>query len=157
MQHHALQISRKIEYGLRAMVCLAAQTPGTLVPFREIARRMDVPEDFLAKILKTLVGRGLVTSARGAHGGYRLAKPPKDITFLAVIEAVEGPFVVSLCGSLGEEHGSCRMTSACTMYGVWQRGQEASRPSSIPVRHAGHSTVCTATGTSSVSPELHLN
>ena len=124
MQHHALQISRKIEYGLRAMVCLAAQTPGTLVPFREIARRMDVPEDFLAKILKTLVGRGLVTSARGAHGGYRLAKPPKDITFLAVIEAVEGPFVVSLCGSLGEEHGSCRMTSACTMYGVWQRGQE---------------------------------
>jgi len=124
MQHHALQISRKIEYGLRAMVCLAAQSPGTLMPFREIARRMDVPEDFLAKILKILVGRGLVASARGAHGGYRLAKSPKDITFLAVIEAVEGPFVVSLCGSGGEEHGSCRMTRACTMYGVWQRGQE---------------------------------
>jgi Rrf2 family protein len=123
MQHHALQISRKIEYGLRAMVCLAALTPGTLVPFREIARRMDVPEDFLAKILKTLVGRGLVTSARGAHGGYRLTKPPKEITFLDVIEAVEGPFVVSLCGG-GQEHESCRMTRACTMYGVWQRGQQ---------------------------------
>ena len=40
-----------------------------------------------------------------------------------VIEAVEGPFVVSLCGG-GKEHESCRMTRACTMYGVWQRGQE---------------------------------
>jgi Rrf2 family protein len=123
MQHQALQISRKIEYGLRAMVCLAAQAQGTVVPFREIARRMEVPEDFLAKILKTLVGRGLVTSARGAHGGYRLTKAAKEITFLDVIEAVEGPFVVSLCGG-GKEHESCRMTRACTMYGVWQRGQE---------------------------------
>jgi|SRR5208283_1582033 len=122
MQHHALQISRKIEYGLRAMVCLAAQAPGVLVSFREIARKMDVPEDFLAKILKTLVGRGLVTSARGAHGGYRLTKAPREITFLDVIEAVEGPFVVSLCG--GGEHESCRMTAACTMYGVWRRGQQ---------------------------------
>jgi Rrf2 family protein len=122
MQHHALQISRKIEYGLRAMVCLAAQTPGTVVPFREIARRMNVPQDFLAKILKTLVARGLVTSARGAHGGYRLTKPPREITFLAVIEAVEGPFVVSLCG--GGVHESCQMTRACSMYGVWRRGQE---------------------------------
>ncbi len=123
MQHHALQISRKIEYGLRAMVCLAAQAPGALVPFRAIARRMEVPEDFLAKILKTLVGRGLVTSVRGARGGYRLTKAPRDITFLDVIEAVEGPFVVSLCGG-GTEHESCRMTRACTMYGVWRRGQE---------------------------------
>jgi Rrf2 family protein len=123
MQHQALQISRKIEYGLRAMVCLAAQPPEVLLPFREIARRMDVPEDFLAKILKTLVGRGLVASARGAHGGYRLTRPPKETTFLDVIEAVEGPFVVSLCGG-GKEHESCRMTRACTMYGVWQRGQE---------------------------------
>ena len=103
MQHQALQISRKIEYGLRAMVCLAAQPPGALVPFREIARRMDVPEDFLAKILKTLVGRGLVASVRGSRGGYRLTKPPKEITFLNVIEAVEGPFVVSLCGGGKEE------------------------------------------------------
>jgi len=122
MQHHALQISRKIEYGLRAMVCLAAQAPGTVVPFREIARRMDVPQDFLAKILKILVARGLVASTRGAHGGYRLTKPPREITFLDVIEAVEGPFVVSLCG--GGDHESCRMTRACTMYGVWRRGQE---------------------------------
>ena len=119
---HPFQISRRIEYGLRAMVCLAAQAEGRAMPFREIARRMNVPQDFLAKILKTLVARGLVASTRGARGGYRLTKAPREITFLDVIEAVEGPFVVSLCG--GGDHESCRMTRACTMYGVWRRGQE---------------------------------
>ena len=115
---HPLQISRRIEYGLRAMVCLAAQPEGRVMPFREIARRMNVPQDFLAKILKQLVTRQLAMSARG---GYRLARPAKDITFLEVIEAVEGPVVVNLCQ---DGHESCRLSRGCTLYGVWKRGQE---------------------------------
>ena len=75
---HPLQISRKIEYGLRAMIFLASQPPQRTVPFKEIARRMEVPQDFLAKILKTLVERGLAGSTRGAHGGYRLARPSRE-------------------------------------------------------------------------------
>src|SRR5687767_2768331 len=51
---HPLSISRRIEYGLRAMLFLAGTPEGVVVPFREIARKMDVPEDFLAKILKRL-------------------------------------------------------------------------------------------------------
>jgi Rrf2 family protein len=118
---HPLQISRRIEYGLRAMVCLAAQPEGRVVPFREIARRMNVPQDFLAKILKQLVTRTLAVSTRGAHGGYRLARPAREISFLEVIEAVEGPVVVNLCQ---DGHDSCRMSRGCTLYGVWKRGQE---------------------------------
>jgi len=91
------------------------------MPFREIARRMTVPQDFLAKILKQLVTRELVASTRGAHGGYRLGRPARDISFLEVIEAVEGPVVVNLCQ---EHHDACRMSRACTLYGVWKRGQE---------------------------------
>src|SRR5438270_13842005 len=117
---HPLRISRKIEYGLRAMVCLAAQPAEQIMPFREIARRMDVPEEFLAKILKRLVGQQLVQSTRGAHGGYRLTKPAREITFLEVIEAVEGPVVINLCQ---DSHDACRMSHACTMYGVWKKGQ----------------------------------
>ena len=67
---HVLRISRKIDYGLRAMIYLSSIRSGSVVPFREIARQMDVPEDFLAKILKTLVDQGLVRSTRGPHGGY---------------------------------------------------------------------------------------
>jgi len=118
---HPLQISRRIEYGLRAMVCLAAQPEGRVMPFREIARRMNVPQDFLAKILKQLVTRSLVASTRGARGGYRLGRPARDISFLEVIEAVEGPVVVNLCQ---DGHDSCRLSRGCTLYGVWKRGQE---------------------------------
>jgi Rrf2 family protein len=118
---HPLQISRRIEYGLRAMVCLAAQPEGRVMSFREIARRMTVPQDFLAKILKQLVTRRLVASTRGARGGYKLGRPAREISFLEVIEAVEGPVVVNLCQ---EGHDACRMSRACTLYGVWKRGQE---------------------------------
>ncbi len=117
---HVLRISRKIDYGLRAMVYLASIPPDVVVPFREIARQMLVPEDFLAKILKTLVDEGLVRSSRGPHGGYVLARPPTDISFLEVIEAVEGPIAINVC--LDED--PCTKAPACTMVAVWRRGQE---------------------------------
>lgn len=121
---HPLRISRKIEYGMRAMVCLASARDGELMSFREVARRMDVPETFLAKILKTLVKRKLVSSTRGAHGGYALTKPAREITFLDVIEAVEGPVNINTCQQTGSGAHGCKMSGSCTMFGVWSRGQE---------------------------------
>ncbi len=118
---HPLRISRKIEYGLRAMIFLASVPEGTVVPFREIARRMDVPQEFLAKILKTLAQKKLLASTRGVNGGYRLTKAPAEISFLDVIEAVEGPVSVNVCQ---DPSHSCKLSPACTMYGVWKLGQE---------------------------------
>ncbi len=118
---HVLRISRKIDYGLRAMIYLASIPPATVVPFREIARQMMVPEDFLAKILKTLVDEGLVKSTRGPHGGYTLAKPPAEISFLTIIEAVEGPIAINVCLD-GDD--PCSKSDVCTMVDVWRRGQE---------------------------------
>lgn len=119
---HALQISRKIEYGTRAMVFLASLPEGMTTSFREIAKKMDIPSEFLAKILKTLVKAKLVRSVRGSRGGYSLARPPSKINFLEVIEAVEGPVHINICTE--KDHGGCSYTGACTMYGVWQAGQE---------------------------------
>jgi Rrf2 family protein len=124
VQNHPLQISRRIEYGLRAMLYLASQPPGAVVPFREIAQKMDVPEDFLAKILKKLVGEKLAASSRGSHGGFALARPASEITFLDVIEAVEGKVKVNLCTDDHAEHSACSFTGACTMLSVWRLGQE---------------------------------
>ncbi len=117
---HVLRISRKIDYGLRAMIYLASIPPEAVVPFREIAHQMMVPEDFLAKILKTLVDEKLVRSTRGPHGGYALARPASEISFLDVIEAVEGPVAINVC----LDDDPCKKASACTMVGVWRRGQE---------------------------------
>ena len=118
---HVLRISRKIDYGLRAMIYLASIPMDSVVPFREIARQMDVPEDFLAKILKTLVDQGLVKSTRGPHGGYALARNPVDVSFLDVIEAVEGPVALNVCLD-GED--ACGHSTSCTMVDVWREGQE---------------------------------
>ena len=118
---HVLRISRKIDYGLRAMIYLASVARGAVVPFREIARQMDVPEDFLAKILKTLVDAGLVRSTRGPHGGYALARDPSDVSFLDVIEAVEGPVALNVCLD-GDD--ACGHSTCCTMMSVWKLGQE---------------------------------
>ena len=116
-----MQISRKIEYGLRAALFLASMPEGEVVPFREIARRMGVPQDFLAKILKLLVHPQLVRSTRGAHGGYRLARGAAEVSFLDVIEAVEGPLTVNRCTS---EHRGCDFSMTCTMLKVWKLGQD---------------------------------
>jgi Rrf2 family protein len=118
---HVLRISRKIDYGLRAMSYLASVPQGAVVPFREIARQMDVPEDFLAKILKTLVDAGLVRSTRGPHGGYALARAPSEVSFLDVIEAVEGPVALNVCLD-GDD--ACGHSTCCTMMSVWKLGQE---------------------------------
>lgn len=118
---HSLRISRKIDYALRAMIFLASIPPEEVVPFREIARRMSTPEEFLAKILKRLATRGLLRATRGSRGGYSLAKNKSEISFLDVIEAVEGPVVVNVCLHEGD---GCKLTPSCTMYAVWKLGQE---------------------------------
>lgn len=118
---HVLRISRKIDYGLRAMIYLASLSHGSVVPFREIARQMEVPEDFLAKILKTLVDQGLVRSSRGPRGGYALGRRPAEVSFLDVIEAVEGPVALNVCLD-GDD--ACGHATSCTMVSVWRAGQE---------------------------------
>jgi Rrf2 family protein len=140
---HAFQISRKIEYGARAMVFLASLPDGMTTSFREIARKMDIPQEFLAKILKTLVKAQLVKSTRGARGGYSLARPASQVSVLDVIEAVEGPVGVNLCTE--KDHGGCTFTTACTMNAVWQLGQEkmlevyrSARLDRLAMRSLGH-------------------
>jgi Rrf2 family protein len=118
---HVLRISRKIDYAIRAMIYLAGIPEGTVVPFREIGRQMDVPEDFLAKILKTLVDQGIVRSTRGPHGGYRLARPPEAINVLEIIEAAEGPIAINVCL---DDDDACGRQPVCNMSAVWREGQE---------------------------------
>jgi len=118
---HVLRISRKIDYAIRAMIHLASIPEGTVVPFREIGRQMNVPEDFLAKILKTLVDQGIVRSTRGPHGGYKLARPAETINVLEIIEAAEGPIAVNVCL---DDDDSCSRQPICSMSAIWREGQD---------------------------------
>jgi Rrf2 family protein len=73
------------------MVHIAAAKQPTPLASHEIAQAHRIPERFLLKVLKPLVSAGLLHSVKGPRGGYRLAKPAREISMLEVIEAVDGP------------------------------------------------------------------
>jgi Rrf2 family protein len=118
---HVLQISRKIDYGLRAIIHLAGLPAARLASLQDLSSTLHLPREFLAKILKGLAARGLVRSSRGSHGGYQLARPAGSISFLEVIEAVEGPVQLNVCL---DHKDRCDVSAGCTMYHVWKSGQE---------------------------------
>ncbi len=118
---HVLQISRKIDYGLRAMIHLAGLPAGKIASLQDLSVTLHLPREFLAKILKILTAKGLVRSSRGAHGGYQLARPARDISFLEVIEAVEGPVQLNVCL---DHKDRCDVSAGCTMYDIWKVGQD---------------------------------
>ena len=108
------------DYGLRAIIYLACQQEGKITYVNEIARDQLIPVNFLFKILRKMVKAGIVKSYRGPHGGYVLAKPASDITFLEVIEAIDGPLLVNRCLS---EVTQCMLEQSCKMLNAWQRIQ----------------------------------
>jgi Rrf2 family protein len=73
------------------LVDLSGREPGKLVASHTIAQATGMPEKFLLKVLTALAHSRLVLAVKGPNGGYRLARPAKDFSLLAVVEAVEGP------------------------------------------------------------------
>jgi Rrf2 family protein len=89
-----MRISHKVDYGVRAMVALArlgTDRPGMPVTRDRLARSEDIPPAFLDDILRLLRNGDLARSQRGPEGGWRLARPPEDITVADVIRVLEGP------------------------------------------------------------------
>jgi len=84
-----MHIPAKVDYGLRALLALsAAGVPQTA---EELAADQGLPPRFLGAIMADLRRAGLVASQRGAEGGYRLGRPPEEITLAEVIRALDGP------------------------------------------------------------------
>jgi Rrf2 family cysteine metabolism transcriptional repressor len=90
-----MYFSAKGEYGVMAVIDLALANGVEPVQAKAIAERQGIPLRFLEQILSALRHAGLVESSRGVHGGYRLAKPAEDIRVGDVIQAVEGPIVMT--------------------------------------------------------------
>lgn len=88
-----MRISAKADYAVRAAVELAAAGGDSPVPAEALARAQQIPHRFLEAILSSLRRGGIVTSRRGAGGGYVLARPATAITVADVVRAVDGPLV----------------------------------------------------------------
>ncbi len=97
-----MRLSKRGEYGLRAMMALAAPGPDggiQVVQIREIAEREQMPGKFLEQILLALRNAGLLHSRMGVGGGYRLAKAPREITLGQIVRVLDGPLAPVKCVS----------------------------------------------------------
>jgi len=115
-----MQVSRKVDYALRAAIYLSLHKKEHPASVKEIATHRRIPQKFLEKIIQDLIRAGIVRSHRGAHGGYTLARGADRISFRDVIEAVDGPISINVCVN---EHPQCSVLASCNMQRVWQEGQ----------------------------------
>ncbi|HNY13215.1 MAG TPA: Rrf2 family transcriptional regulator [Candidatus Wallbacteria bacterium] len=121
-----MQLTRGSEYAIRAILDLASKPDETKIQLKEIAARMDIPEDFLAKIFQILNRTGIVKSFRGTKGGYTLAKPPEQITLKDIISAVDGPIQLNKCLDVAcIDKTQCNYTAKCPVHDVWQEAQSS--------------------------------
>src|SRR3954465_9367782 len=86
-----MKLTRASSYALHAVAYMVTEKNDQPVASHHIAQARGIPERFLLKVLKPLVAARVLHSVKGPNGGYRLAKPPPQITLLEVVEAVDGP------------------------------------------------------------------
>ena len=115
---YGMKISTRGKYGLRAMIDLALYSEQEAVSISSIAFRQNISESYLEQLMAKLKKAGLVRSTRGAQGGYRLVRPPAEITVGEVLRALEGG--LNLVDCLLEED-SCGKSCACPSRIVWMK------------------------------------
>ena len=109
-----MKLSKRGEYGLRALQHLAARYGEGPVPNKELAERNNIPSRFLEQILLTLKHGQVVRSQKGPRGGYYLARPPEEITLAEVVRLLDGPLApISCVSETAYEACGCPDMEAC--------------------------------------------
>ena len=118
-----LRISRLTDYATVLLATLAGE-PERVQTATALAEQTHIAAPTVSKLLKQLQRAGLVTSTRGLHGGYQLARPASQISAAAILDALEGPVAITDCAA---GHGNCEIEAGCRVSRVWQRVNLAMR------------------------------
>lgn len=114
-----MKLTRASDYGIRLLTCLASGCgEGTS---EEFAKKLDIPFNHLAKLVQVLARRGFLVTTKGKGGGLKLAVDPRKINLAGVIEAIEGPLVMSDCIFHRE---SCRFSAKCRIRRVLAKARD---------------------------------
>lgn len=116
-----LQLTRRADYAVRAMLALARQ-PGTYVSGRRVAAEMAIPPRFVAQVMGDLVTAGLVEARTGRSGGYQLVTRTDEVSMLAIVEAVEGDTRRQVCVLRGMP---CQHDGKCDVHDIFAAAQQA--------------------------------
>ena len=117
-----LKLKRTGDYATRAMISVARHYGTGLRQARPISTEMHIPYKTLTLTLAELVAKGLLAAEQGPNGGYRLARPPTDITLLDIVEAAEGPATFKHCVL---RDGPCDWEETCPVHETWSQVQNA--------------------------------
>src|SRR3954462_9579473 len=109
-----ISITTKSPYALQALAELGRRGDAGPVPIGELARRRNIPVQFLEQLFAVLRRAGLLRSQRGVKGGYAFARDPSDITVLEVVELLDGPFGRDATGVFAEAADAGRQVLAST-------------------------------------------
>jgi len=120
-----LRISKLTDYGTMVLACLAAR-PDQRHTAAAVAERTSLGLPTVSKLLKSFHRAGIVTSVRGAHGGYQLARPATSISAAEIIDAIEGPVAITECSG---NHSACDLETVCSTGTAWQSVNVAIRRS----------------------------
>ena len=113
-----MKLSTRVRYGVRLMVALAERSGQGPVFLKDIATEQGISEKYLSLIVISLRSAGLVFSARGANGGYTIARDPKTISLKEVVDVLEGETCLVDCV---RDPLACNRTSLCASRDVWMR------------------------------------
>ena len=116
-----MKLSTRSRYGLRLMLALGASEKKKPVSLREIARAEEISEKYLSQIIIPLKAQGLVTTFRGAHGGYLLGRPASEIRLREIIEPLEGDLCLVDCVA---NSTLCGRSTECVTREIW-KGMDA--------------------------------
>ena len=116
-----MQITRQADYAVRAVLYLAGLGESGRAPTGLIARKQQVPPSFLAKIISQLSVAGVLQTSRGARGGVSLARKPKEISLLEVVEIIDGPVAMNACVV---DPGICDRSDDCPIHEIWCQTQQ---------------------------------
>ena len=108
--------SKKCEYGMQAILYLAAKEKGALVSAEEISKVLKIPREFISKILQSLKDSGLINSSKGKSGGFSLAKSSSRIKLIDIVAAIDGLELFDDC-VLG--FPECSPTHPCPVHNTW--------------------------------------
>lgn len=112
-----LRISKLTDYATVILACLAS-APDRLHAAAEVAEQTHLSLPTVSKLLKALQRAGLVSSARGSHGGYQLTRPASAISAAAILDALEGPVAITECSG---KDSHCGIEHVCRVGRAWQR------------------------------------